>query len=138
MRSPRTRLVLAASAGLLACLVGRSVATHEEAPRSVKDLRAERVKVLTERAGIARKLAAKAAVEKEELKFWEERLAVASAELEGRTADLRKLYERRIAALRAAEEAAEKLYQKQAGSYAEVLEVRDARLEVEIALARLK
>ena len=44
--------------------------------------------------------AAKAAAVKDEVKFWEERLAVASAELEGRTADLRRIYEGRLAALR--------------------------------------
>jgi hypothetical protein len=138
MRSSRAKLFLAASAGLLACLVGRSVATTDEAPRSVKDLQKERVEVLTERVALARKLAAKAAAVKDEVKFWEERLAVASAELEGRTADLRRIYEGRLAALREAEKTAEKLYKIQSGSYAEVLEVREARLEVEIALARLK
>ena len=138
MRSSRTKLVLAASAGLLTCLVGQSVATHAEPPRSVKNLQKERVEVLTERVMLARKLVAKAAVTKDEVAFWEERLAVATAEMEGRTADLRRIYERRLAALRAAEQAAEKLYKNQTGSYAEVLEVREARLEVEIALARLK
>jgi hypothetical protein len=114
------------------------VATHAEPPRSVKNLQKERVEVLTERVMLARKLVAKAAVTKDEVAFWEERLAVATAEMEGRTADLRRIYERRLAALRAAEQAAEKLYKNQTGSYAEVLEVREARLEVEIALARLK
>ena len=136
MRSPRAKLFLAA-AGLVACLLGRSVATNGEAPRSVKDLQKERVKVLTERVAQVRELAAKAAAEKDEVKFWEERLAIASAELEGRTADLRAIYERRLAALREIEKKAEKLHQARAGSYAEVLEVRDARLETEIALARL-
>jgi hypothetical protein len=132
-----SQLVLAASAGVLICLVSPSVATDEVQP-SIKDLQKERVQVLTERVMLVRKLAAKAAAVKDEVAFWEERLAVATAELEGRTADLRRIYERRIAALREAEKVAEKLYKVQSGSFAEVLEVREARLEVEIALARLK
>ena len=137
MRSPRAKLFLVAIAGLIVCLMGRSVATEDEPPRSVKELQKERVQVLTERVKQARDLAAKAAVEKDELRFWEERLAIASAELDGRTADLRAIYERRLAALREIEKRAEKLYKARAGSYAEVLEVREARLETEIALARL-
>ena len=74
----------------------------------------------------------------DEVKFWGYRLAVAKAELEGKPEELRKLYDARLNVLRAAEEAAERLHKAGAGSLAEILEIRELRLEVEIALARLR
>ena len=74
----------------------------------------------------------------DEVRFWEERLAIATAEMEGKSADLRKIYERRLEAIRAMEQASEKLHKSGSGSFAEVLEARDIRLETEITLARLK
>jgi hypothetical protein len=140
MRSSYTAPILAASAGLLTCLLGSSPGRPAVADpdRSVKELQKERVEVITERVALIRKAAKAGAGFVDEVRFWEERLAVATAEMEGKTAELRKLYERRLEAVRGAERAAEKQYKAGIGSLAEVLEYRDARLETEIALARLK
>ena len=142
MRSPPPIRILAFSAGMLACLLGpspgRPSAAEPEPARTVKELQKERVEVITERLAQARKAAKAGAGLVNEVQFWEERLAVAKAELEGKADDLRKLYEQRLAAIREAEKAAEKALKAGAGSRGEVLEWRDARLETEIALARLK
>jgi hypothetical protein len=140
MRSSHSTLILAVSAGVLACLLGPSPGRPQAADpeRSLKDLQKERVEVITERVAIAKKAAKAGAGIADEVRFWEEQLAVATAEMEGKTADLRKLYERRLAAIRAAEQAAEKLNKAGSGSRAEVLDARVVRLEVEITLARLK
>jgi hypothetical protein len=137
MRPPFTSPALALGAGLLTCLL---VAGGDDPPpaRSVKDLQKERVGVIAERLEQAKKAAKAGAGIGNEVAFWEYRLAVAKAELEGKTAELRKLYEMRLTAARAAEEAAERLHKAGAGSPAEVLESRDVRLEAEIAVARLR
>ena len=139
-RSSRT-LLLGFSAALVVCPLGtspgRPPAADPEPARAVKELQKERVEVITERVTQARKAAKAGAGVVDELRFWEERLAIATAELEGKADDLRKLYERRLAALREGEKAAERTFKAGAGSRAVVLEWRDARLEVEIALARL-
>jgi hypothetical protein len=143
VRSSPLVLVLAFSVGALVFLIGPSpgrpsAADPEPAARTVKELQQERIEVITERVAQARKAAKAGAGAEGELQFWEHRLAVAKAEVEGKADDLRKLYERRLAALRELEKQAEKLREVGAGSLASVLEVRDARLETEIALARLK
>jgi hypothetical protein len=140
MWSSHSTLILAAATGLLACLLGPSLGkpSAPDPDRSLKDLQKERVEVITERVAIARKAAKAGAGFADEVRFWEERLAIATAEMEGKTADLRKIYERRLEAIRVAEQAAEKLHKAGSGSFAEVLEARDVRLETEIALARLK
>ena len=140
MRSSLSTAIMAAATGLLVCLLGPSLARTSTADedRSLKDLQKERVDVITERVTMAKK-AAKAGVGfADEVRFWEERLAIATAEMEGKSADLRKIYERRLEAIRAMEQAAEKVHKAGSGSFAEVLEARDIRLETEIALARLK
>ena len=140
MRSSCT-LLLGFSAALLVCPLGptsgRPPAADPEPARTVKELQKERVDVITERVAQARKAAKAGAALANEVQFWEERLAVATAELEGKVDDLRKLYERRLAALREGEKAAERTLKAGAGSRGEVLEWRDARLEAEIALVRL-
>jgi hypothetical protein len=140
MRSSRGALILLLSAGLLVCPLGPSPGRPPAADpaRSLKDLQKERVDVITERVALARKAARAGAGFTDEVRFWEERLAVATAEMEGKTAELRKLYERRLEAIRVAEQAAEKVYKAGSGSLAEVLEARYFRLETEIALAQLK
>jgi len=137
MRPSRTPLLLAASGCLLACLL-LSGADDPAPDKSVKELQKERVAVLAERLAMAQKAAKLGAGVLGEADYWEYRLAVATAELDGKTDELRKLYELRLAAIKAAEAAAEKVHKAGAGSVAEILEVREARLEVEIALARLK
>ena len=137
MRSSRVTVGLAVCAGLLACLLVEG-ADDPPAARSVKELQKERVGVITERLAQAKKAADAGAGLGNEVAYWDYRLAVARAELEGKTEDLRKLHEARLEAVRAAEAAAERLHKLGAGSMAEVLEIRDVRLEVEIALARLR
>lgn len=143
MRSSPPVLLSVFSAGVLVFLLGPSpgrpsAADPEPAARTVKELQQERVEVITERVAQARKAAKAGAGAEGELQFWEHRLAVAKAEVEGKADDLRKLYEQRLAALRELEKQAEKLHKVGAGSLAGVLEVRDVKLETEIALARLK
>lgn len=137
MRPSRTALLLVASGCLLASLLV-SGADDPAPARSVKDLQKERVAVLAERLAMAQKAARLGAGLLGEADYWEFRLAVAKAELDGKTDELRRLYELRLAAIKAAEAAAEKAHKAGAGSVAEILEVRDVRLEVEIALARQK
>jgi hypothetical protein len=137
MRSSRVTVGLAVCAGLLACLLVEG-ADDPVPARSVKDLQKERVGVIAERLAQAKKAAEVGAGLGNEVAFWEYRLAVAKAELEGKTENLRKLYEARLEAVRAAEAAAERVHKLGAGSLAEILEIRDVRLEAEIALARLK
>ncbi len=129
------RLLLAVSGCLFACL---SASRADEPAKSVKELQKEHVAALTERVALARKAAELGAGVKDEVSYWEYRLAVAKFEMDGKFEELRKLLERRVAAFRAAEEGAEKAVKLGVGSAAEVLEYRAARLEVEIALARLK
>jgi len=140
MRSSRRMLILSVSAGLLACLIGQSLGRPAvaNADRSLKELQKARVDILTERVAMAKKAAKAGAGFTDEIRFWEERLAIASAEMDGKTAELRRIYERRLEAIKAAEQAAEKLHKVGSGSFAEVLEARYFRVETEIALARLK
>jgi hypothetical protein len=138
MRPSRIPLLLAATGCLLAGLLVSGADDPAPANKSVKDLQKERVAVLAERLAMAQKAAKLGAGVLGEADYWEYRLAVAKAELDGKTDELRKLYELRLAAIKAAEAAAEKAHKAGAGSVAEILEAREARLEVEIALARLK
>ncbi len=140
MRSSRNMLILAASVGLGVCLLGQSIGRPSAADpdRSLKELQKERVGVLTERVGLARSAAKAGAGLPDEVRFWEARLAIATAEMEGKEADLRKIYERQLAIIKGVEQAAEKQFKAGNAAFAEVLEARDARLETEIALARLK
>jgi hypothetical protein len=130
-----SRLLLAVSGCLLACV---SAARGDEPGKSVKELQKEHVAALTERLALAQRAAKLGAGVKDEVNYWEYRLAVAKLEMDGKVEELRKLLERRVAAFRSAEESAEKAVKLGVGSVAEVLEYRAARLEVEIALARLK
>jgi hypothetical protein len=140
MRYSHFAPILAVSVCLLVGLLGPAPGRPRsgDPDRSLKDLQKERVEVIKERFALAQKAAKTGGGVKDELLFWEERLAIATAEVEGKTDALRKLYERRLEAMRAAEQGAEKQHKAGAGSFAEVLEYRDARLEIEIALARLK
>jgi len=120
---------------MLACL---SVARADEPAKSVKELQKEHVAALAERLALAKKAAELGAGLKDEVNYWEYRLALATLEMDGKVEELRKLLEGQLAAIRAGEAAAEKGVKLGVGSAAEVLEFRAARLEVEIALARLK
>ena len=97
MRSSLSTPILAAVIVLLACLLGPSLArpSTTDEDRSLKELQKERVDVITERVAMARKAAKAGAGFADEVRFWEERLAIATAEMEGKSADLRKIYERR-------------------------------------------
>lgn len=138
MRSSLSTPIMAAATGLLACLLGASLARPSTADedRSLKDLQKELVDVIEERVAMAKKAAKAGAGFADEVRYWEERLAIATAEMDGESAVLRKIYERRLEAIRVAEQAAEKLHKAGSGSFAEVLEVRCIRLETEITLAR--
>jgi RNA polymerase sigma factor (sigma-70 family) len=103
----------------------------------LKKLQQERLDVLKERLGLTRRLAERKAVPAAEVKSLEEKVALAEAELEGRTADVRAAYERWLAAAQERENMVAQQVQQQRAPMAELLEAREARLDAQIALARL-
>lgn len=135
MAPARVLLLTAVSGCLLLCL---SAARADEPVRSLKELQKARVAVLAERLAMAQKAAQLGVALPGEVDFWEYRLALARVEIGEQGEQLRKLLERRLAGIRAGEAAAEKGVNLGVGSAAEVLKYRAARLEVEVALARLK
>jgi hypothetical protein len=104
---------------------------------TVKKLQKERLDVLKQRLAIAQKLFSSAAGPIIDVRFWEEQVALAEAEMNGRPADLREIYARIIASIRAREKLASETNSIGTFTLTEQLEMKAVRLSFEIRLAQL-
>jgi RNA polymerase sigma factor (sigma-70 family) len=116
-----------------------AAAKPAEPPRAdrLKELQKERLGILKDRLELTRRLVDRGVVPLAEVRSWQEKVALAEAELVGRTGELRAAAARQVTVAQEREKRVEAQVQSGTASMADLFEARLARLDAEIALARL-